>query len=862
MRKGIKAIIVIVLLGMSKGYAQEFQLKKTFKQEPLSEVLGFIEDETGFRFAYSTTNISMDTKVSATLSDSTIKDVLDKILEGTGVEYQVVKKRVILKQSQKGQTVRGKVIDSYTQVPILGATVVIVDSEPLKGDASDANGNFRLENVRSGRYTFKASYLGYQDEIIPAVLVGTGQEVILKFEMEESLTELDEIFVGVNAAQPKPLNDMAQVSGRSFTVEETKRYPVGVGDPMRLASSFAGVVSTDDGTNDIVIRGNSPKGILWMLEGIEIPSPNHFSGEGTSSGGISMFSTQVISRSDFLTGAFPSQYGNATAGVFDIQLRNGNNEQRESTFQLGLLGVDMASEGPLGSSGGASYLFNYRYSTLSMLSVIGLPIEAEGERNIFQDLSFKVNVPTKKAGTFSLFGLGGLSSYRFKILNVTEEEVYNMGVVGLSNQYILNNSSVLKSTISWSGVNNIYNYIYNRPDSTTYRDESPFKKAYYRAAVSLDKKFNARHYVSSGVTASYLSYNFQSKLEIPQNEPPYREYEAFNDTGHSGSFQSFVTWKYKPHEKVTLVNGVHLMHFFLNKETVVEPRSNIRWQTNSKFGVFAGFGLHSRIESLDYYFANYIKEDGTSIDYNTDLGLTRASHYIAGFDLQITDRTYYKTEVYYQNIFNVPVLADGALPNSPTAGSFSTINISNGYIESNLVNGGRGWNYGVEMTVERKFADNFFFLVNGMLYESKYQGRDGITRNTRYNGNFGYNLMAGKEFITGKTRDNIFGMNLKMTHAGNKRYTPLDLELSREQGKEVPLADQVYAVRFPDYLRVDVQFNYRKNLRGRTVEWRLDIQNLTSHNNVLDIYFEPILGEAIMPEERIFIPVLSYRIEF
>lgn len=862
MRKGINVIIVIVLLGISKGYAQEFQLKKTFKQDPLSEVLDFVENETGFRFAYSTTNISMDTKVTATLSDSTIEDVLDKILEGTGVEYQVVEKRVILKQSQKGQTVRGKVIDSYTQVPILGATVVIVDSEPLKGDASDADGNFRLENVRSGRYTFKASYLGYQDEIIPAVLVGTGQEVILKFEMEESLTELDEIFVGVNAAQPKPLNDMAQVSGRSFTVEETKRYPVGVGDPMRVASAYAGVISTDDGTNDIVIRGNSPKGILWMLEGVEIPSPNHFSGEGTSSGGISMFSTQVISRSDFLTGAFPAQYGNATAGVFDIQLRNGNNEQRESTFQLGLLGVDVASEGPLGQIGGASYLFNYRYSTLSMLTNIGLPIEAEGERNIFQDMSFKVNVPTKKAGTFSVFGLGGLSSYRFKVVNVSDEEVYNMGVVGISNQHIIDNSAVLKSTLSWAGTNNGDNYVYDRPDTTTYRDESTFKKSYLRATVSIDKKFNARHYMSSGINGSYLSYDFQSRLVIPQNEPPYRDYDPFSDTGHSGSVQAYTTWKYKPHEKVTLVNGLHLLHFFLNKETVIEPRSNIRWQMNSKFGVFAGFGLHSRIESLDYYFANFIQEDGSSVDYNSDLGLTRASHYIAGFDLQISDKTYYKTEVYYQNIFNVPVLAPDALTSTPLGDSFSTINISNGYIESNLVNGGRGWNYGVEMTVERKFSDNYFFLVNGMLYESKYQGRDGITRNTRYNGNFGYNLMAGKEFITGRTRDNIFGINLKMTHAGNKRYTPMDLELSRVQGKEVLIADQVNTLRFPDYLRMDIQFNYRKNLRGRTIEWRLDIQNLTSHNNVLDIYFEPKLGEAIMPEERIFIPVLSYRVEF
>ncbi len=860
----IKKIVlgfVIAVFAAGISYSQNFEIIESFENESLEEILKIIEESTGYRFSYSSTSIETDMKVSVTFSDSTIEEILDKLFENTSVMYEVIQKRIILKKKTQGQTVRGKVIDSQTKIPIPGAAVVIVDSNPLKGDATDNDGNFRIENVQPGRYTIQASFLGYKNELIPAVLVGSGKEVILEIQLQESLLELSEIEVGVSSISTAPLNEMAQVSGRSFTVEETKRFPVGVGDPLRLASSFAGVVSTDDGANDIVVRGNSPKGLLWMLEGVEIPSPNHFSSEGTSSGGISMFSTQVISRSDFLTSAFPSQYGNATAGVFDIQLRNGNNERRESTIQFGLLGLDVASEGPLTSRGEASYLFNYRYSTLSMLSAVGLPIEDEGERNIFQDLSFKLNLPTEKAGTFSLFGLGGLSSYRGIYPSIEDDEVYNMGVVGISNRYLINNSTVLKSTLSWSGTKVVDDYVFTG-DSSTYRDQSTFSKEYIRASFELNKKVNAKNFLMSGVTASFLNYDFQSRLKVPQNEPPYDDINPFSDVGSSGSFQAFTSWKFRPSEKVTMVNGLHLLHFFLSQETVIEPRSNIRWQFHPSSAVFAGFGLHSRIESLDYYFANYINEDGSMVDKNSDLGVTRSSHWVVGFDANVTSKTYFKTEVYYQHIFNVPILAASEFPGNEHAGAFSTINISDGYVENALVNGGKGWNYGIELSLERKFADNYYFLINGMLYESKYQGRDGITRNTRYNGNFGYNLLAGKEFYVGSQKDNILGLNLKVAHAGNKRYTPINVELSRQEGRAITQVEDIYTERFSDYFRTDLQINYRKNLTGRTVEWRLDIQNLTGNNNVLDIFYEPNLGEAIIPEEKIIIPVLSYRIEF
>ena len=115
---------------------------------------------------------------------------------------------------------------------------------------------------------------------------------------------------------------------------------------------------------------------------------------------VNLISSQLLSNSDFFTSAFPAEYGNALAGVFDIKLRTGNNENREYAFQAGLLGIDFAAEGPFIKGKEASFLFNYRYSTFGLMVDMSLLPTEQIPR--YQDLSFKINLPTKKAGLFSL----------------------------------------------------------------------------------------------------------------------------------------------------------------------------------------------------------------------------------------------------------------------------------------------------------------------------------------------------------------------------------------------------------------------------------------------------------------------------
>ncbi|MCF8391369.1 MAG: carboxypeptidase-like regulatory domain-containing protein, partial [Bacteroidales bacterium] len=359
------------------------------------------------------------------------------------------------------QTLKGSVIDKATQIPLAFATIVVEGSGTTLGATSDLNGEFRFENVAVGRYTVAVSFVGYTSAVISELLISSGKESVLEIELAESVNGLAEVVVKAHTRKDKALNPMAGISARSFTVEETRRYAGGLDDPARMASAFAGVSTGNVQDNAIIIRGNSPKGILWRVEGVEVPNPNHFSGGNVLGGGfVSIISSQLLANSDFFTGAFLAEYGNALAGVFDIKLRTGNTEKYENTFQIGMHGIDFASEGPISKNNKASYLFNYRYSTFGLLAATGAISPAQIP--IYQDLSFKLNYPTRNAGIFSLWGMGGVDKMFDRAETDPELWENNMdrydndwnekfGAMGTNHKYIVGSKSYINSSVVVTG---------------------------------------------------------------------------------------------------------------------------------------------------------------------------------------------------------------------------------------------------------------------------------------------------------------------------------------------------------------------------------------------------------------------------
>lgn len=761
--------------------------------------------------------------------------------------------------AQLTQTIRGKVVDQLLQKPLAGATVSMDGIN--KKTITQEDGSFRITDVPVGSHQLRCSYIGFKEGTVHNVAVNTGKEVVLTIALETDVEMQQEVIVQAKSRKNKPLNEMSVVSARAFTVEETQKYAAAVNDPLRMATSFAGIVAADDGNNHIVIRGNSPAGLLWRMEGVDIPNPNHFSTAGTSGGGISILSAQLLANSDFVTGAFPAEYGNALSGVFDLKLRKGNNERNEYTLQAGLLGLNVAAEGPIAPFYKGSYLINYRYSTLALLSKMGLEI-VEGT-NTFQDLSYNIYLPTKRLGDFTFFGFGGLSSSDSKVEKdsskwESEGDRYggefnaNTSAAGITHNIFLGNNTQLRSAVSLSYTENNYDEQYAEKTGNllnTHRDN--YKTTKWIVSSSLNRKFGLKHALRTGIIANNIRFRYYQKSRENPNVPVE---EKMNTSDNTQTFQAFAQWQYKPFNKLTFNAGLHYLGLLLNNANSVEPRTSLKWDLDKKNSIAIGYGLHGQIQSLGVYFAKTKTTDGKWMYPNKDLGFTKAHHFVFSYNHAFGANLRLKTELYYQHIFNAPV-------SIYDTSSFSTLNIQGDYVTEPLVNKGKGRNYGIEVSLEKYLSRNFYFLFNNSFYQSKYTARDRIERNTRYNGNYVSNVTAGKDFPS-KNGRRTFGANIKMVYAGGFRYSPIDLARSMNQGHTVVDEKNAFSLQNPAYFRTDLRLSITWNRKSLTSTLSLDVQNVSNRENLYSQYFDPFKGKIANSYQTGIIPVLNYKVEF
>jgi len=737
------------------------------------------------------------------------------------------------------QTVKGTVIDKDSDMTLIGANVVITSTPEQLGTSTDVDGNFRIENVPVGRHSIQITYLGYEPANMNSVMVTSGKELVLNIALQESVLELKEAVVIAKHDKTKALNEMATVSARSFSVEETARYASSLYDPARMAQNYAGVNlggGSDDLFNEIIVRGNSPSGVLWRLEGIEIPNPNHFGSTGSTGGGISMLSSTTLSNSDFYTGAFPSEFGNAISGVFDLNLRKGNNEKREHSVMLGLLGIEVGSEGPFSKKYNGSYLINYRYSTLGLLDAIGLN-PAGDVLPSYQDLSFKMHLPTKNAGTFSVFGLWGKNI-------ATADAVADFGV---SHKLILSPTSYIRTVVAASNENYEYEdfYLDQRNNYAKVIDEiSLFDHQTIRATTKYTNKLNAKNTVQLGAVATHHDFNF--KVQFLDEEIP----ETFLD--NSGQTQLYQ-------DDWTLNSGVHFTHFALNGSTSIEPRAAIKWQANPRQSWSAAIGLHSRPEHVSYYFVEKTEEGKPRTTPNKNLDMTKSLQAVLGYDQKLGDHMRLKVEGYYQHLYDVPVLdrPDGLGSIINTQGIWEVLGANEG-----MSNDGTARNYGVDITLERFFSNNYYFMATGSIFDSKFTPKDGKEYPTRYASNFQTNLLFGKEWKMGKNKKNILGVNGKAIFAGGNRDTPIDRVASQNEGRVVRKLDELYGEHMPAYWRFDLGVSYKINKKKTTHSIMLDIQNVTNHENIQGRWYSVSRDQMIDITQTGLFPSFNYRIEF
>lgn len=784
-----------------------------------------------------------------------------KILLVTFVFHGIVKEG---KAQNKLQTIRGTVVDKITQSPLPGAVVLLEGSNPEMATAADENGIFKLSNVPVGKRTLSIKFMGYLPQTLSNLTLNAGKELVLNIEMEENITLAKEVVIEAKVEKEKALNELSLVSSRTFSVEETQKFAAAINDPARMATSFAGVVSGSDGNNIISIRGNSPNGLLWRMEGVEIPNPNHFSSVGSSGGGISILSSQLLSNSDFSTGAFAAEYGNATSGVFDLRLRKGNNEKTEYTLQAGFLGLDAAVEGPIKKGYNGSYLVNYRYSTLSLLSNIGVNIG--DATTIFQDLSYNISLPTEKMGNFSLFGFGGISTQTTtakKDTNAWKEDSFyqynssfyaNTGATGITHNYILKGKTLIKSALVFSGTGNGYNQ--SKLD-LNFAGNEDYREDYFNNKVTLstqvNHKFNAKVSLRSGIIVNRLGFDLLRKF----NDEETGELKTLLDRqGHAFTMQAYSQLNYKVSEKLVINPGIHYLEYLGNHSKSIEPRIGAKYSINANNAISVGYGIHGQVLPLGIYFTELKDEKGNTYQPNRNLSLSRAQHYVIGYDWLPAAFYHLKAEVYYQDLSNI------GISNNP-ADKTSLINQVDGYTTEALVSSGRGINKGIELTAERFLNNNFYALMSLSLYDSKFKAADGIWYNTRFNGNMALSFTSGKEWALSKKENaRILGLNIKTIYAGGLRETPIKEKESIASGTAVYDLGRTYEEKLPDYFRTDLRISLKRNYKKATGTVALDIQNVSNRGNVGGRYYDKASGQVKTWKQAPLIPVISYRLEF
>lgn len=767
-----------------------------------------------------------------------------------------------LAQSSRGvqseeQVIRGRVIDKESEVPLAGAAVMVLFGEKQSSGLCDTDGYYSLK-VPIGRCDISVSYMGYEHQTIKNLMTYAGKETVLDFQMKPNVIEAQGVRIVIGPKKIGTIGDMATTSTRILSVEEANRYAGAWSDPARMASNLAGVASANDSRNDIVIRGNSPMGVQWRLDGFVIANPNHFGSMGGSGGNVGMINNNQLRNSDFYSGAFPAEYGDLTSGLFDLRLRNGNSAKREHMVALGFNGIELGAEGGFSKNSHASYLINARYSFLETLEMMGLNIAGtKGGVPKYWDVSAKLNFPMRNSN-LSFILLPGQSKIKFHddmedksewVQGDVGEEVdmrNRQYFAGANYTYRFNDGSRLENRLSYQTFNSrtevdAVEFMNTSRERHHISDFGEDRISYSGKYVN---KINARNTINAGVSADMFITSLQKTGYVNGNQIKIND----NKNEQTSLFGGFMQWQHKFNDKISILPGIHGQLYTLNGDFTIEPRLGFKWIANDKLTIGAATGLYSQSQPRVVYF---YKENDQFM--NKDLKMTRSWQSALSGEYMITPSLRFKTEVYYQYLYKVPVMA--AIPEQ------SILNLGDDYNnqwDEVFTNQGDGYNYGIEFTLEKFFDKNFYLLVTASLYDSKYRGYDGVERDTKFNGNFALNVLGGYEFKVFK--GTTMSVNAKVAWMGNKRYTPASsvagsMDLAYDYSK-------INTLKMPDYFRVDININLKTDFKGVSVEYFFEADNLTNHKNVWRQHYNPTQNKNKYTYQQEFTPMGGVRVYF
>jgi len=729
---------------------------------------------------------------------------------------------------------------------------------------SDAKGNFNFKDVQIGFYDILFTHVTYKSFIQPSISVTVSKETVLNIVMESRSKKLEEVEVNFNKERGIPNNEMANSSVFSIHPNDARRIAGGLDDPIRVTGTLPGVTAaTSFSANFVSIRGNSPRSLKYSMEGVELPNPTHFARIGGSGGTFTIFSMQLMDKSDFYTGAFSAQFGDALGGVFDVKFKKGNSKQHEMTFQIGTLGVEFGSEGPLSKKNNSSYVLNYRYATVG-LGRIGNPSSPT-----YQDLSFNIDIPLAKSkGKLQFFAIAGTSDRTRAALadsadwkqSLDRTTLYLASTTatlgGVYKKYI-GSKSVFKATAVGSYSKQLDNKNYIRNDfSKVNQKVNEYTSIQITGALSFKHKFGLKHSNVTGLSYNTTTHDWRAeKYSFNQN----KKIVLMDGVGRSNLLKAYTQSKFNLTEKLNILAGVHFLNYDVTTQQTVEPRLSLNYQLSSKHSLSFSGGMHSQVENYATYLYEETTTDGDLINPNKNLGLSKAIHYIAGYKGKVFTNHRLRIEVYFQQLYDTPV----------DSLTFSTINIDELSDLRTLTNSGTGQNYGLDVGFERYTDNGLYYIFNSSVWRSLYTAGDGIQRSSAFDNNYNLRFIIGKEYKLrasknkkGIDRYRAFSWNGNLNILGGQVYTPLDFVNSKLEQETIYDESLAFTERGKTLVFLDFNFSYTINKKKRKSVWAIQVKNLLNNGNALYREYDTVLDQEVEIKSTSFFPNIYYRLEF
>lgn len=736
-------------------------------------------------------------------------------------------------------TLKGMVVDADTKSPIIGASVMVVDTE--RGAATNENGEFRIPELPVGSYSVAVRSVGYGPVTRTDVIIRTGRLTQLDIELPVVVTEFEGVTVLGGYFTESPTEPTGSVS---YSGEEVRRAPGSAGDVSRIMFTLPSVAKVNDQVNNLIVRGGSPTENSFYIDNIEIPNINHYPLFGTSGGPISLVNTDFVKNVTFSAGGFSAAYGDRLSSIMNLSFREGNREEIDMQADLNFAGFGLVGEGPI-NNGRGSWLFSARRSYLDLLvDAIGtgvVPRYSDYQGKLVYDLSPKHQL--------SFLGILGVDYIKFEREDAIDEGNTTDGwsdgyeyALGANWRFLWSDHGYSNTSLSYLATQTKANYFESSTGKELVRQDNRDGAAQLRNVNFY--RFNERNEIEFGFDVKYELDRFDYYASdytnyIGDSIPPL----IIDDNIESPKAGGFVSYILRPTSRLSATLGLRYDYFEYTEDGAVSPRAALSYRLTDRAKLNAAFGIYNQSIPLILL---------SQQESNRNLNSPRAYHYVLGGEYMLRDDTRMTLEGYYKWYENFPMDID-----QPELFIIDEM-VYDEYFQyhENLRDDGNARSYGVELTIQRKLKEGIYGLLSGAWFRSQYKDLNGVWRNRAFDNRVILSAEGGYK------PNSRWEFSLRWVYAGGAPYTPLDIEASRAINRSVHDQSRVNEARYPAYHSLNLRADRRFNFSGSNMIVYISVWNAYNRENVASYYWNQHERKQDKVLQWSMLPIFGIEFEF